>query len=80
MFTCCERKLIAKILALSPKGINNIEIVTSKPPCALCQRAFNSISYNREYKYNIYPKYGESWDQLPIEEYDNFANQLNTNR
>lgn len=80
MFTCCERKLIAKILDLAPKGVNNIEIVTSKPPCALCQRAFNIISSNKEYKYNIYPKYGESWAQLPIEEYDNFANQVKTNK
>ncbi len=80
MFTCCERKLIAKILDLAPKGVKNIDIVTSKPPCAICQKAFNSIMSNRKCKYNICPKFGESWAQLPIEEYDKFANQLVFNK
>ena len=35
---------------------------------------------NRKCKYNIYPKFGESWAQLPIEEYDKFANQLVFNK
>lgn len=70
MFTCCEKKLIAKLFNLKPNINKTIEIITSKPPCALCQRAFNAIIADDKCEYVIYPKYGESWTQLDIEEYD----------
>lgn len=70
MFTCCEKKLIAKLFNLNPDTNEAIEIITSKPPCALCQRAFNAIIADDKCKYVIYPKYGESWAQLDIEKYD----------
>ena len=70
MFTCCEKKLIAKLFNLKPNINKTIEIITSKPPCALCQRAFNAIIADDKCKYVIYPKYGESWAQLDIEKYD----------
>ena len=70
MFTCCEKKLIAKLFNLNLDINEAIEIITSKPPCALCQRAFNAIIADDKCKYVIYPKYGESWAQLDIEKYD----------
>ncbi len=70
MFTCCEKKLIAKLFNLNPDINEAIEIITSKPPCALCQRTFNAIIADDKCKYVIYPKYGESWTQLDIEKYD----------
>ena len=70
MFTCCEKKLIAKIFNLNPDTNEAIEIITSKPPCALCQRAFNAIIADDKCEYVIYPKYGETWTQLDIEKYD----------
>lgn len=70
MFTCCEKKLIAKLFNLKPNINKAIEIITSKPPCALCQRAFNAIIADDKCEYVIYPKYGETWAQLDIEKYD----------
>ena len=76
MFTCCEKKLIAKLFNLNPDTNEAIEIITSKPPCALCQRAFNAIIADDKCKYVIYPKYGETWTQLDIEEYDRLTTEL----
>ena len=76
MFTCCEKKLIAKLFNLNLDINEAIEIITSKPPCALCQRAFNAIIADDKCKYVIYPKYGESWTQLDIEKYDRLTTAI----
>ena len=76
MFTCCEKKLIAKLFNLNLDINEAIEIITSKPPCALCQRAFNAIIADDKCKYVVYPKYGESWTQLDIEKYDRLTTEL----
>lgn len=76
MFTCCEKKLIAKLFNLNLDINEAIEIITSKPPCALCQRAFNAIIADDKCKYVIYPKYGEAWTQLDIEKYDRLTTEL----
>lgn len=76
MFTCCERKLLAKLFMISTIDNKEIKLTVSKPPCLFCQRAIDALDNgNEKYVINV-RTYEPQLTRCKIREMDNFAKKL----
>lgn len=53
MFTCCERKLIAKMFTLDFGDDEEIELFVTKYPCQICSRAIDFVNNEEDTKLKI---------------------------
>lgn len=78
MFTCCERKLLAKFIELKK---DKVELAVTIPPCIFCERAINllnhcSVEDRIKIKTSKSNKVENDFDPLKAIEYDNFAKEV----
>ena len=74
MFTCCEKKLFAKLSELSPND-KKITLTITRPPCPLCKRAIEAL--REDNKYELIIKCGESeLTKEKLDEMDNVAKKI----
>ena len=74
MFTCCEKKLFAKLSKLSPND-KKITLTITRPPCPLCKRAIEEL--RKDNKYELIIKCGESeLTKEKLDEMDNVAKKI----
>ena len=78
MFTCCERKLLAKFIELEK---DMVELAVTIPPCIFCERAINllnhcSVEDRIKIKTSKSNKVENDFDPLKAIEYDNFAKEI----
>ena len=74
MFTCCEKKLFAKLSELSPND-KKITLTITRPPCPLCKRAIEAL--RKDNKYELIIKCGESeLTKEKLDEMDNVAKKI----
>lgn len=77
MFTCCERKLIARLDSLGVQLGSKIELTTTKFPCQLCERAIANVNNGTIFTIDIRSssyKLGLSEEQ--IYKYDSYAKKI----
>ena len=78
MFTCCERKLLAKFIELEK---DMMELAVTRTPCILCERAINllnhcSVEDRIKIKTSKSNKVENDLDPLKVIEYDDFAKEI----
>lgn len=78
MFTCCERKLLAKFIELKK---DKVELAVTRTPCILCERAINllnhcSVEDRIKIKTSKSNKVENDLDPLKVIEYDDFAKEI----
>ena len=78
MFTCCERKLLAKFIELKK---DKVELAVTRTPCIFCERAINllnhcSVEDRIKIKTSKSNKVENDFDPLKAIEYDNFAKEI----
>ena len=78
MFTCCERKLLAKFIELEK---DMVELAVTIPPCIFCERAINLLNHcSEEDRIKIKTTKSNTvesgFDPLRVIEYDNFAKEI----
>lgn len=78
MFTCCERKLLAKFIELKK---DKVELAVTRTPCIFCERAINllnhcSVEDRIKIKTSKLNKVENDFDPLKAIEYDNFAKEI----
>ena len=78
MFTCCERKLLAKFIELKK---DKVELAVTRTPCILCERAINllnhcSVEDRIKIKTSKLNKVENDLDPLKVIEYDDFAKEI----
>ena len=78
MFTCCERKLLAKFIEF---GKDKVELAVTRSPCELCKRAIKSLNNDIEdNKIKIKTAKLQGLENVPedldIDKYDNFAKNI----
>lgn len=78
MFTCCERKLLAKFIELEK---DMVELAVTRTPCIFCERAINllnhcSVEDRIKIKTTKSNTVESSFDPLKVIEYDNFAKEI----
>ena len=78
MFTCCERKLLAKFIELKK---DKVELAVTKSPCEFCKRAIKSLNNDIEDdKIKIKTAKLQELENVPedldIDKYDNFAKNI----
>ena len=79
MFTCCERKLIAKSIMIN-RG--KVELTVTRSPCIFCQRELNSVNLcNRNIKVRSVDSNENQIDEKLIKDFDDYAEEiLNQNK
>lgn len=74
MFTCCERKLFARIPS---KPTNNyatkIELAIAMPPCELCQRSIDFIKHEGKFEIIKSHPYGNAKKSVNFQDMDEIA-------
>lgn len=78
MFTCCERKLLAKFIEF---GKDKVELAVTMSPCEFCKRAIKSLNNDIEdNKIIIRTAKLQELENVPenldIDKYDNFAKNI----
>lgn len=78
MFTCCERKLLAKFIEF---GKDKVELAVTRSPCEFCKRAIKSLNNDIEdNKIKIRTAKLQELENVPedldIDKYDNFAKNI----
>lgn len=78
MFTCCERKLLAKFIELEK---NMVELAVTRTPCIFCERTINLLNHcSEEDRIKIKTTKSNTvesgFDPLRVIEYDNFAKEI----
>lgn len=78
MFTCCERKLLAKFIELEK---DMVELAVTIPPCIFCERAINLLNHcSEEDRIKIKTTKSNTveggMNPLKVIEYDNFAKEI----
>lgn len=78
MFTCCERKLLAKFIELKK---DKVELAVTRTPCEFCKRAIKSLNNDIEdNKIKIKTAKLQELENVPedldIDKYDNFAKNI----
>ena len=78
MFTCCERKLLAKFIELKK---DKVELAVTRTPCIFCERAINllnhcSVEDRIKIKTSKSNKVENDLDPLKVIEYDDFAKEI----
>lgn len=78
MFTCCERKLLAKFIELKK---DKVELAVTRTPCIFCERAINllnhcSVEDRIKIKTSKSNKVENDFDPLKVIEYDDFAKEI----
>ena len=78
MFTCCERKLLAKFIELKK---DKVELAVTRTPCILCERAINLLNHcfvedRIKIKTSKPSKVENDLDPLKVIEYDDFAKEI----
>lgn len=78
MFTCCERKLLAKFIELKK---DKVELAVTMSPCEFCKRAIKSLNNDIEdNKIIIRTAKLQELENVPenldIDKYDNFAKNI----
>lgn len=78
MFTCCERKLLAKFIELEK---DMMELAVTRTPCILCERAINLLNHcfvedRIKIKTSKPNKVGNDLDPLKVIEYDDFVKEI----
>ena len=78
MFTCCERKLLAKFIELKKE---KVELAVTMSPCEFCKRAIKSLNNDIEdNKIIIRTAKLQELENVPenldIDKYDNFAKNI----
>lgn len=78
MFTCCERKLLAKFIEF---GKDKVELAVTRSPCEFCKRAIKSLNNDVEDdKIKIKTAKLQELENVPedldIDKYDNFAKNI----
>lgn len=78
MFTCCERKLLAKFIELKK---DKVELAVTRTPCIFCERAINLLNHcSEEDRIKIKTTKSNTvengFDPLKVIEYDDFAKEI----
>lgn len=78
MFTCCERKLLAKFIKLKK---DMVELAVTIPPCVFCERAINLLNHcSEEDRIKIKTTKSNTveggMNPLKVIECDNFAKEI----
>lgn len=78
MFTCCERKLLAKFIELKK---DKVELAVTRTPCIFCERAINllnhcSVEDRIKIKTTKSNTVENGFDPLKVIEYDDFAEEI----
>lgn len=79
MFTCCERKLIAKSIMI---GSDKVKLTVTRPPCIFCQRELDSVNLcNPNIKVRSVDSNESPIDEKLIKDFDDYAEEiLNQNK
>lgn len=74
MFTCCERKLIAKYLEIDG---GKVELTVTRSPCIFCQRELNSVNLCKEsIEVRSVDSSESNIDEKLIKDFDDYAEEI----